>query len=286
MKNAIQLFQDQPIRMAWDAENEEWLVSIVDVVRVLTDGNYQSARKYWKNLKSRLAKEGADQLVTNCYQLKMRAEDGKMRLTDVANNRDILRIIQSVPSKKAEPFKQWLAIVGAERIEEAQNPELAINRAMLHYRNLGYDEAWINARLQSIQFRKELTDEWKRTGVQEGQEYALLTSIMTQGWSGKTVKQYKQFKGLKKENLRDNMTSLELALNILAETSATELSKTHDPSGLDGQKDIARSSGKIAGDARKNIESQTGRPVISSQNAKDLRIDSTPAIEQETKNDQ
>ena len=272
MKNKIQLFQDQPVRMAWDAENEEWLVSVVDVVRVLTEGNYQSARKYWKNLKSRLVKEGADQLVTNCYQLKMRAEDGKMRLTDVANNKEILRIIQSVPSKKAEPFKQWLAAVGAERIEEAQNPEIAIDRAMLHYRNLGYDEAWINARLQSIQFRKELTDEWKRTGVKEGQEYALLTSIMTQGWSGKTVKQYKQFKGLKKENLRDNMTSLELALNILAETSATELSKAHDPSGVDGQKDIARSSGKIAGDARKNIESQTGRSVVSSHSAKELQI--------------
>ena len=272
MKNKIQLFQDQPIRMAWDAENEEWFVSVVDVVRVLTEGNYQSARKYWKNLKSRLVKEGADQLVTNCYQLKMRAEDGKMRLTDVANNKEILRIIQSVPSKKAEPFKQWLAAVGAERIEEAQNPEIAIDRAMLHYRNLGYDEAWINARLQSIQFRKELTDEWKRTGVKEGQEYALLTSIMTQGWSGKTVKQYKQFKGLKKENLRDNMTSLELALNILAETSATELSKAHDPSGVDGQKDIARSSGKIAGDARKNIESQTGRSVVSSHSAKELQI--------------
>ena len=272
MKNKIQLFQDQPVRMAWDAENEEWLVSVVDVVRVLTEGNYQSARKYWKNLKSRLVKEGADQLVTNCYQLKMRAEDGKMRLTDVANNKEILRIIQSVPSKKAEPFKQWLAAVGAERIEEAQNPEIAIDRAMMHYRNLGYDEAWINARLQSIQFRKELTDEWKRTGVKEGQEYALLTSIMTQGWSGKTVKQYKQFKGLRKENLRDNMTSLELALNILAETSATELSKTHNPNGIDSQKDIARSSGKIAGDARKNIESQTGRPIISRHSAKELQI--------------
>ena len=272
MKNKIQLFQDQPIRMAWDAENEEWFVSVVDVVRVLTEGNYQSARKYWKNLKSRLVKAGADQLVTNCYQLKMRAEDGKMRLTDVANNKEILRIIQSIPSKKAEPFKQWLATVGAERIEDTQNPELAIDRAMMHYRNLGYDEAWINARLQSIQFRKELTDEWKRTGVKEGQEYALLTSIMTQGWSGKTVKQYKQFKGLRKENLRDNMTSLELALNILAETSATELSKTHNPNGIDSQKDIARSSGKIAGDARKNIESQTGRPIISRHSAKELQI--------------
>ncbi len=257
--------------MAWDADNEQWLVSVVDVVRALTDNDHFTARKYWNKLKERLRKEG-NEAVTNCHQLKMRAEDGKMRLTDVANNKEILRIIQSVPSKKAEPFKQWLASVGAERIDEAQNPELAIDRAMMHYRNLGYDEAWINARLQSIQFRKELTDEWQRTGVQEGQEYALLTSIMTHGWSGKTVKQYKQFKGLKKENLRDNMTSLELALNILAETSATELSKTHDPSGVDGQKDIARSSGKIAGDARKNIESQTGRSVISPHSAKELRI--------------
>ena len=273
MKDKIQLFQDQKIRAAWDGDKEEWLFSVVDVVGVLTEQvDYQQARNYWKVLKNRLTEE-AGQPVTVCNQLKLRAQDGKMRLTDVASQQELLRIIQSIPSKKAEPFKQWLAQVGSDRLDEAQNPELAINRAMAHYQNLGYDEAWINARLQSIQFRKELTDEWQRTGVKEGSEYALLTSIMTKGWSGKTVKEYKQFKGLKKQNLRDNMTSLELALNILAETSATELSKSIDPEGMDGQTDVARRSGKIAGDARKHIESQTGRSVISPQNSQDLRLD-------------
>lgn len=273
MKDKIQLFQDQKIRAAWDEEKEEWLFSVVDVVGTLTEQvDYLKARKYWNKLKERLTAE-SDELVTICHQLKLRAQDGKMRLTDVANQQELLRIIQSVPSKKAEPFKQWLAQVGSDRLDEAQNPELAINRAMAHYQNLGYDESWINARLQSIQFRKELTDEWQRTGVKEGQEYAILTNIMTQGWSGKTVKQYKQFKGLKKQNLRDNMTSLELALNILAETSATELSRSIDPEGMDGQTDVAKRSGKIAGDARKNIESQTGRSVISPQNSQDLRLD-------------
>ena len=273
MKDKIQLFQDQKIRAAWDEEKEEWLFSVVDVVGTLTEQvDYLKARKYWNKLKERLTVE-SDELVTICHQLKLRAQDGKMRLTDVANQQELLRIIQSVPSKKAEPFKQWLAQVGSDRLDEAQNPELAINRAMAHYQNLGYDEAWINARLQSIQFRKELTDEWQRTGVKEGQEYAILTNIMTQGWSGKTVKQYKQFKGLKKQNLRDNMTSLELALNILAETSATELSRSIDPEGMDGQTDVAKRSGKIAGDARQNIESQTGRSVISPQNSQDLRLD-------------
>ncbi|MGD8373619.1 MAG: BRO family protein [Candidatus Woesebacteria bacterium] len=272
MKSKIQLFQDQQVRTAWNVDKEEWLLSVVDVIRILTDQpDHQSARNYWKVLKNRIQKESG-QPVTKRNQLKMRAEDGKMRLTDVANQQELLRIIQSVPSKKAEPFKQWLAQVGADRLDEIQNPELAIDRAMIYYRNLGYDEGWINACLQSIQFRKELTDEWKRTGVKEGQEYAMLTNIMVQGWSGKTIKDYKQFKGLKKENLRDNMTSLELALNILAETTATELSKTSDPQGVAAQKDISQRSGKIAGDARKNIESQTGQSVISPQNAKDLRL--------------
>lgn len=272
MKNKIQLFQDQRVRTAWDPDNEEWLLSVVDVVRILTDQpDHQAARNYWKVLKNRIRSE-TNQPVTKRNQLKMRAEDGKMRLTDVANQQELLRIIQSIPSKKAEPFKQWLAQVGSDRLDEIQNPELAIDRAMIYYRNLGYNESWINARLQSIQFRKELTDEWKRTGVKEGQEYALLTNIMTQGWSGKTIKDYKQFKGLKKENLRDNMTSLELALNILAETTTTELSKTSDPQGVEAQKDIAGRGGKVAHDARKNIESQTGRSVISPQNAKDLRL--------------
>lgn len=271
-KHGIQLFDNQEIRSAWDVDTEQWYFSIVDVVRVLTDQpNQEAARNYWKSLKSRI-KDESGQPGTKRTQLKMKAEDGKMRLTDVVNTKELLRLVQSIPSPKAEPFKRWLAEVGNERIDEAQNPELAINRAMMHYRTLGYDENWINARLQSIQFRKELTDEWKRTGVKEGKEYALLTGIMMKGWSGKTVKEYKQFKGLKKENLRDNMTSLELALNILAETTATELSKTNNPDGLDGQKDVANRSGEIALDARKNIEKQTGHSVISPRNAKDLRI--------------
>lgn len=271
-KRDIQLFDNQEIRSAWDVDTEQWYFSIVDVIRVLTDQpNQESARNYWKSLKSRI-KDESGQPGTKRTQLKMKAEDGKMRLTDVVNTKELLRLVQSIPSPKAEPFKRWLAEVGNERIDEAQNPELAINRAMMHYRTLGYDENWINARLQSIQFRKELTDEWRRTGVKEGKEYALLTGIMMKGWSGKTVKEYKQFKGLKKENLRDNMTSLELALNILAETTATELSKTKNPDGLDGQKDIANRSGEIALDARNNIEKQTGHSVISQRNAKDLRI--------------
>ena len=271
-KRDIQLFDNQEIRSAWDVDTEQWYFSIIDVIRVLTDQpNQEAARNYWKSLKSRI-KDESGQPGTKRTQLKMKAEDGKMRLTDVVNTKELLRLVQSIPSPKAEPFKQWLAEVGNERIDEAQNPEIAINRAMMHYRTLGYDENWINARLQSIQFRKELTDEWRRTGVKEGKEYALLTGIMMKGWSGKTVKEYKQFKGLKKENLRDNMTSLELALNILAETTATELSKTKNPDGLDGQKDIANRSGEIALDARKNIEKQTGHSVISPRNAKDLRI--------------
>jgi inositol-5-monophosphate dehydrogenase len=271
-KRDIQLFDNQEIRSAWDVDTEQWYFSIIDVIRVLTDQpNQEAARNYWKSLKSRI-KDESGQPGTKRTQLKMKAEDGKMRLTDVVNTKELLRLVQSIPSPKAEPFKQWLAEVGNERIDEAQNPEIAINRAMMHYRTLGYDENWINARLQSIQFRKELTDEWRRTGVKEGKEYALLTGIMMKGWSGKTVKEYKQFKGLKKENLRDNMTSLELALNILAETTATELSKTKNPDGLDGQKDIANRSGEIALDARNNIEKQTGHSVISQRNAKDLRI--------------
>lgn len=248
------------MRTAWDADSEEWLFSVVDVIRVLTDNDYQRARKYWNKLKERLTDEGF-QPVTNRHQLKMRAQDGKMRLTDVANTKELLRIIQSVPSKRAEPFKQWLAQVGNDYIDESQNPELAIDHALMHYRNLGYDENWVNARLQSIQFRKELTDEWQRTGVSENKDFALLTTILTKGWSGKSVKEYKQFKSLKKENLRDNMTSLELALNTLAEASTTELSKNLDPQGTAGQIDVAKRGGKIAGDARRNIEKQTGKSV-------------------------
>lgn len=277
INDKIQLFQNQQVRTAWDAGNEEWLFSVVDVVAVLTENDYQRARKYWNKLKERLTDEGF-QPVTNRHQLKMRAQDGKMRLTDVANTKELLRIIQSVPSKRAEPFKQWLAQVGNDYIDESQNPELAIDRALMHYRNLGYDENWVNARLQSIQFRKELTDEWQRTGVSENKDFALLTTILTKGWSGKSVKEYKQFKSLKKENLRDNMTSLELALNTLAEASATELSKNLDPQGTAGQIDVAKRGGKIAGDARQNIEKQTGKSVISQQNSKQLRLKSKKPI--------
>lgn len=243
--------------------------SVIDVVKILAES--QDSQAYWRKLKQRLKEEG-NETVTNCHALKMIAEDGKMRLTDVAKTKDILRLIQSIPSKKAEPFKLWLAEVGNDRINESQDPELAIDRAMISYRNLGYGEEWINTRLQSIQFRKELTDEWKRSGVKEGSEFAILTNIMPKEWAGKTIKEYKKFKGLKKENLRDNMTSLELALNILAETSTTELSKALKPSNIDKNKNIAERGGKIAGDARRNIEAQTKRPVISPKNSKSLRL--------------
>ncbi|MCK9439265.1 hypothetical protein M0Q39_04370 [Patescibacteria group bacterium] len=280
MKNKIKLFQKQKVRAVWDENSEEWLFSVIDVVKILTNqSNYQSARKYWNKLAERLKNEGS-QVVTKCHRLKLLAPDGKMRETDVASTKTVLRLIQSIPSKKAEPFKLWLAEVGNDRINESQSPELTIDRAMISYRNLGYSEEWINTRLQSIQFRKELTDEWKRSGVKEGSEFAILTNIMTKEWAGKTIKEYKKFKGLKKEGLRDNMTSLELALNILAETSTTELSKALKPSNIDKNKDIAERGGKIAGTARKNIEAQTKRSVISPKNSKNLRLkkqDSDPS---------
>ncbi|HOZ53243.1 MAG TPA: BRO family protein [bacterium] len=269
MKNKIKLFQKQKVRSIWDEKLEEWFFSIVDIVGILTES--QSPQIYWRKLKQRLKEEG-NETVTNCHALKMVAEDGKMRLTDIANTKDILRLIQSIPSKKAEPFKIWLAEVGNDRINESQDPELAIDRAMISYRNLGYSEEWINTRLQSIQFRKELTDEWKRSGVKEGADFAILTNIITEEWAGKTIKEYKKFKGLKKENLRDNMTSLELALNILAETSTTELSRAFNPDNIDKNKDVAKRGGKIAGDARKNIEAQTKKAVISPKNSKNLRL--------------
>jgi Holliday junction resolvasome RuvABC DNA-binding subunit len=280
MKNKIKLFQKQKVRAVWDENSEEWLFSVIDVVKILTNqSNYQAARKYWNKLAERLKNEGS-QVVTKCHRLKLSAPDGKMRETDVASTKTVLRLIQSIPSKKAEPFKLWLAEVGNDRINESQSPELTIDRAMISYRNLGYSEEWINTRLQSIQFRKELTDEWKRSGVKEGSEFAILTNIMTKEWAGKTIKEYKKFKGLKKEGLRDNMTSLELALNILAETSTTELSKALKPSNIDKNKDIAERGGKIAGTARKNIEAQTKRSVISPKNSKNLRLkkqDSDPS---------
>ncbi|MDR1197181.1 MAG: hypothetical protein LBL08_02825 [Candidatus Nomurabacteria bacterium] len=269
MKDKIQLFQNQKVRSLWDEKAEKWWLSVVDVVRVLTDGDYQSARKYWKVLKGRLIKEGADQLVTNCYQLKMRAEDGRQRLTDVMDTEQVLRLIQSIPSKKAEPFKLWLARVGSERIDESIDPELLINRAIHGYRRLGYSEDWINLRLQSIDIRKSLTDEWDKSGVKEGLEYAVLTDLMTKTWSGMTTREYKNHKDLKKENLRDNMTNLELVINMLAEASATELSTNAQPKTPIESAKIAVKGATVAKNAREDIERQGGK-VISSGNAKNL----------------
>ena len=276
----IQLFENKRIRTAWDAEKEEWYFSIVDVVAVLTDQpDARHASTYWAVLKKRLNDEGAGQLLTICKQLKMTAADGKKRLTDVADTELLLRIIQSIPSPKAEPFKLWLAQVGRERIEETINPELTIDRALETYLKKGYSREWINQRLQAIQVRKELTDEWDARGVQMGKEYAILTDEITKAWSGMNTRQYKNLKGLKKENLRDNMTTLELVLNMLAEATTTEISKQKAPEGLRENVEVARSGGKIAGDARKAIEQQTGVPVITSQNAAQLNQVVTNLIE-------
>ena len=266
----IEIYEDQQIRTAWNEDEEEWYFSIIDVVSVLTEqADYQKARKYWNKLKQRLNDEG-NETVTNCHQLKMKAADGKNRLTDVATTEQLLRIIQSIPSKKAEPFKMWLAEVGRERIEETIDPELIIDRALTTYLKKGYSREWINQRLQAIQVRKELTDEWQNRGVKEGIEYAILTDEITKAWSGMSTRQYKNLKGLKKENLRDNMSTLELVLNMLAEATTTELSKTHNPNGLSENKKIARQGGKIAGNARKEIESNTGKSVITSKKAAEL----------------
>jgi hypothetical protein len=268
-KQLIQLFEDRKVRTVWDDELQKWFFSIVDVCHVLTDSkDYQTARKYWKVLKGRLKKEG-NETVTNCYQLKMKAEDGKMRLTDAADFEQLFRLIQSIPSPKAEPFKQWMAGVASKRVEQMQDPELNFEQAYDDYRRLGYSDRWINQRLKSIEVRKELTDEWDRAGVKEGQQYASLTDIITKGWSGKTTKQYKQYKGLKKESLRDNMTNIELALNTLAEASATEISKARNPKGFKQSAEVARKGGEIAGDARKKLERQIGRSVVSSEKASD-----------------
>lgn len=267
----IQLFENKRIRTAWDAEKEEWYFSIVDVVAVLTDQpDARHASTYWAVLKKRLNNEGAGQLLTNCKQLKLTATDGKKRLTDVADTEQLLRIIQSIPSPKAEPFKLWLAQVGRERIEETIDPELTIDRALETYLKKGYSREWINQRLQAIQVRKELTDEWDARGVQKGVEYAILTDEITKAWSGMNTRQYKNLKGLKKENLRDNMTTLELVLNMLAEATTTEISKQKAPEGLHENVEVARSGGKVAGDARKAIERQTGVPVITSKSAAQL----------------
>ena len=275
----IQLFENKRIRTAWDAEKEEWYFSIVDVVAVLTDQpDQRHAAKYWSVLKTRLKKEGSE-LTTKCSQLKMRSADGKRYNTDVADTEQLLRIIQSIPSPKAEPFKLWLAQVGRERIEETIDPELTIDRALETYLKKGYSREWINQRLQAIQVRKELTDEWDARGVQMGKEYAILTDEITKAWSGMNTRQYKNFKGLKKENLRDNMTTLELVLNMLAEATTTEISKQKAPEGLQENVEVARSGGKIAGDARKAIERQTGVPVITSKSAAQLNQVVTNLIE-------
>ena len=268
----IQLFENKRIRTAWDAEKEEWYFSIIDVVAVLTDQpDQRGASNYWAKLKQWLKEEGADQLLTNCQQLKLKSpKDGKRYNTDVADTEQLLRIIQSIPSPKAEPFKLWLAQVGRERIEETIDPELTIDRALETYLKKGYSREWINQRLQAIQVRKELTDEWDARGVQMGKEYAILTDEITKAWSGMNTRQYKNLKGLKKENLRDNMTTLELVLNMLAEATTTEISKQKAPEGLRENVKVARSGGKVAGDARKAIEQQTGVPVITSKNAAQL----------------
>lgn len=269
--NKIQKFENQPIRTAWDEEKEEWYFSIIDVVGVLSEQpDYDGARNYWKVLKKRLTDEG-NQLVTICNQLKMKSpKDGKRYTTDVADTEGILRIIQSVPSKKAEPFKMWLAEVGRDRIEEIIDPELAIERALETYAKKGYSADWINQRIQTIRARKELTDEWQAHGIEKGQDYAILTDEVTKAWSGMNTRQYKNLKGLKKENLRDNMSTLELALNMLAEATTTELTKAQNPYGLEENKKVAKTGGAIAGNARKNIEKETGKPVITSDNATKL----------------
>jgi len=265
-KHKIQLFEDKKVRTVWDDQEEKWYFSIVDVCGVLAESD--NPQVYWRVLKNRLKKEG-NETVTNCNALKMLAPDGKMRFTDVADMEQLFRLIQSIPSKKAEPFKQWMAEVAAKRIDQMQDPELNFEQAYEDYRRLGYSDKWINQRLRSIEVRKELTDEWDRAGVKDGQQYASLTDIITRGWSGKTTRQYKQFKGLKKESLRDNMTNIELALNTLAEASATEISKAKNPRGFKQSAEVARKGGEIAGDARKKLERQIGHSVVTNDKASD-----------------
>lgn len=271
-QDKIQLFEDQPIRTAWNSEQEEWFFSVVDVVGILTGQPHQrGASNYWAKLKQRLKEEGADELLTNCQQLKMRSpKDGKRYATDVATTEQLLRIIQSIPSPKAEPMKRWLAQVGRERIEETMDPEQAIDRALDTYLKKGYDPAWVRQRILTIRIRNELTAEWQSRGVEKGREFAILTDEISRAWSGMTTRQYKQFKGLKKENLRDNMSDMELVLNMLAEATTTELSKAHQPEGFDESREIARRGGKYAGDTRRAIESDTGRPIITSKDAAQL----------------
>ncbi|MBR3252504.1 Bro-N domain-containing protein [Candidatus Saccharibacteria bacterium] len=270
MNDKVKIFEKRQIRSVWDDEKEEWYFSVVDVVGALTEQpDYNIARKYWNKLKQRLTEEGAE-LVTNCHQLKMRAKDGKMRLTDVATTEQLLRIIQSIPSKKAEPFKLWLAKVGNERINETIDPELAMERATETYLKKGYSEDWIRQRLMSIKIRNNLTDEWRKRGVKKGIEYAILTDEISKAWSGMTTKEYKNLKGLKKENLRDNMSDMELVLTMLSEATATEMEKKNNPKTLEEHKAVAKSGGEVAGVARKAVEEKTGKKVISSDNAERL----------------
>ena len=266
--NSLQLFEDQPIRSAWDAEKGEWYFSVVDVVAALTGSRDPAA--YWRKLKQRLRDEG-NETVTNCHGLKMTAADGKKRVTDVADTEQLLRIIQSIPSPKAEPFKLWLARVGRERIDETIDPEQAIDRALETYLKKGYSEEWVHQRILSIRIRNELTEEWKNRGVKKGKEYAILTDEISRAWSGMTTKQYKRLKGLKKENLRDNMTDLELVLTMLAEASTKDISKSAKPKGLEENQKVARRGGRVAGVARQALEAETGQPVITSQNSNDFR---------------
>ena len=285
VKESLKLFEEKRIRSVWDDSREKWYFAVVDVVEALTGNDYQGARNYWKVLKNRLMKEG-NQTVTNCNRLKLRAADGKMRLTDVADTEQILRLIQSIPSPKAEPFKMWMAAVASVRLDQMQDPELSIKQAVTDYKRLGYSDNWINQRLKSIEVRKELTDEWRRGGV-ENQQYASLTDIITKEWSGRTTREYKRLKGLKKESLRDNMTNVELALNTLAEASATEISRQRNPQGYRQNAETAKSGGSVAKAARKQLESQLGHSVISSVKAKDYILsesDSKSVVPKKRKN--
>ncbi|MDD4106881.1 MAG: BRO family protein [Candidatus Shapirobacteria bacterium] len=268
-KKTVAIFGNNQIRRIWDADKELWFFAVVDVIKVLTDSN--NPQVYWRVLKKRLIDEGSNETVTKCNGLKMIANDGKMRLTDVADTETLFRLIQSIPSPNAEPFKLWLARVGYERLEETADPEIAINRALKTYLQKGYSQEWVNLRLKSIEIRKDLTDEWENRGVNEGLEFAILTNEITKAWTGMTTKEYKSLKNLKKENLRDNMTNMELVLNMLAETATTEISKTKKPKSFGQNKVVAREGGSVAGNARKDIESKTGKKVITGKNARELK---------------
>lgn len=272
MENKIKVFEDKKVRTVWNADEEDWYFSVIDIISILADSvDYQSARNYWKVLKNRLNAEGSE-VVTNCNRLKLPAADGKMRLTDVLSTKNVFRLIQSIPSPKAEPFKMWLSQVGAERLDEMADPEQGIKRALAEYKALGYSDNWINQRLKSIEIRKDLTDEWKKHGLKEGVQFATLTDIIYKTWAGKTAKEYKEYKGLKKENLRDNMTNQELVLNMLAEMATTDISKAKNPKNFNEHQDTARRGGTIAKEAREKLEEETGQKVVSKLNAKEFFI--------------